>query len=74
MLSPGQFQTSMLLLRGIYAIQDRATPNQLIQKTQFAKLLIAELISPLSCVDGVITRTRYLAEIKLYCPELFAAR
>lgn len=74
LLSIGQFQTSMMLLRGIHATRERATPIQLAQKVQLAKLLIAELTSPVSCVDYGVARTRYLAEIKLYCPELFSTR
>lgn len=69
--SSDQFQLNFNLLRGLAALGDQLSVVKQAQKQQLARLLLADLIDPRDRSLDNISKIRYIAEIKMYCPDLF---
>lgn len=69
--SGDQFQLSFNLLRGLAALGDKLSIIKQAQKQQLAQLLLADLMDPRNRAIDNISKIRYVAEIKMYCPDLF---
>ena len=66
-----QFVLSFNLLRGLAALGDNLSTMKHAQKQQLAKLLLMELTDSRNTQIDHISKVRYIAEIKTYCPDLF---
>lgn len=72
MFCPGdQFAFNFNLLRGFASMGDNLSPVKTIQKQQLAKILLADLVDPRNYALDNNAKVRYVAEIKMYCPDLF---
>ncbi len=72
MFCPGdQFFLNFNLLRGFAAMGDKLSIVKQAQKQQLAKLLLADLTDPRNQTLDHTSKVRYVAEIKMYCPDLF---
>ena len=69
--SSDQFQLNFNLLRGLAALGDKLSVVKQAQKQQLARLLLADLVDPRNSSIDNISKIRYVAEIKMYCPDLF---
>lgn len=69
--SGDQFQLSLNLLRGLAAFGDNLSIVKQAQKQQLAQLLLADLMDPRNRAIDHNSKVRYVAEIKMYCPDLF---
>jgi hypothetical protein len=69
--SGDQFQLNFHLLRGLAALGDKLSIVKQAQKQQLARLILADLIDPRNTAIDNISKIRYVAEIKMYCPDLF---
>lgn len=69
--SSDQFQLNFNLLRGLAALGDKLSVVKQAQKQQLARLLLADLLDPRNNSIDNISKIRYVAEIKMYCPDLF---
>ena len=69
--SGDQFQLSFNLLQGLAALGDKLSVIKQAQKQQLAQLLLADLMDPRNRAIDNISKIRYVAEIKMYCPDLF---
>jgi len=66
-----QFFLNFKILRGLAALGDQISPHKQLQKQLLAKLLLAQLLDPRSVFLDTTKRTMYIAEIRIYCPDLF---
>ena len=66
-----QFRLSMNLLRGLAALGQNIPPTKSAQKELLAKLLVAELVDPRTTYIDTTTKSMYVAEIRMHCPDLF---
>jgi len=66
-----QFLLNFNLLRGLAAMGNTASEVKQMTKYQIAKVLLADLVDPRNTLLDHNTKVRYIAEIRMYCPDLF---
>ena len=70
-ITSDQFYLNVRLLRGLAAMGANISPAKQAQKQLIAKLLVAELLDPRTTYVDHNAKTMYVAEIKMFCPDLF---